>query len=79
MSPTVLRWKGYRLFFFSREEQRAHVHVHCADGEAKIWLEPKVEAAQNYGLSGSQLTEVLQLVKDRVDEIRGAWNEYFRR
>jgi len=22
MSPTVFRWKGFRFFFFSREEER---------------------------------------------------------
>ena len=26
MSPTVFRYKGYRFFFFSREEVRMHVH-----------------------------------------------------
>jgi Domain of unknown function (DUF4160) len=46
MIPTVLRYKGYRFFFFSREEDRGHVHVHCADGEAKFWLEPEIELAQ---------------------------------
>ena len=28
MSPTVFRAKGFRFFFFSREEPRMHVHVH---------------------------------------------------
>ena len=28
-----------------------HVHVVCADGEAKFWIEPVIELAQNYGLS----------------------------
>jgi len=28
-----------------------HVHVHCSNGEAKFWLEPDVELAQNYGLN----------------------------
>lgn len=32
MSPTIFIKKGYRFFFFSREEQRMHVHIHCADG-----------------------------------------------
>jgi hypothetical protein len=36
VSPTVLRKKGYRLFFFSREEARVHVHALCGDGEAKF-------------------------------------------
>ena len=51
MSPTVLRIKGYRFFFFSREETRKHIHVHCAKGEAKFWLEPNIELAKNFGLS----------------------------
>jgi hypothetical protein len=40
MSPTILREKGYRFFFFSREESRIHVHITCPEGEAKFWLEP---------------------------------------
>jgi hypothetical protein len=77
MSPTVFRWRGYRLFFFSREERRPHVHVHCADGEAKVWLDPEVEVANRYGLSDRALAEVLQVIRERADEIRGAWNEHF--
>ena len=46
MSPTVFREQGYRFFFFSREEQRMHVHVLSADGEAKFWLEPEIELAR---------------------------------
>lgn len=49
MSPTIFRGAGFRFFFFSREEARLHVHVHCADGEAKFWLEPEIELAQNLG------------------------------
>ena len=39
MSPTVFKEKGYRFFFFSREELRMHIHVSSHDGEAKFWLE----------------------------------------
>ena len=28
-----------------------HIHVYCADGEAKFWLTPTVSLAQNHGLS----------------------------
>jgi hypothetical protein len=51
MTPTVFRYKGYRFFFFSREEDRIHIHVIHAKGEAKIWLEPEVELQSSYGLS----------------------------
>jgi hypothetical protein len=31
--------RGFRFFFFSREESRKHAHVYCSDGEAKFWLD----------------------------------------
>ena len=36
MSPTVFREGGIRVFFFSREETRMHVHVQSAEAEAKF-------------------------------------------
>lgn len=48
MSPTVFREKGYRFYFFSREETRMHVHVLSGDGEAKFWLEPELQLANTY-------------------------------
>jgi hypothetical protein len=77
MSPTIFREGGYRFYFFSREEPRMHVHVQCADGEAKFWIEPRVEAAQNVGMSERRLRAAQQLVETHVDEIRRAWCEHF--
>ena len=51
MSPTVFREGEFRFYFFSREGPRRHVHVFCPDGEAKFWLDPKIELAQNYGMN----------------------------
>ncbi len=79
MSPTVFFWKDYRFFFFSREEARPHVPVGCPDGEAKVWLEPAVEIAQNHGLSTKQLNEVRKVVEERRDEILAAWRAHFSR
>ena len=77
MSPTVFREKGYRFFFFSREETRIHVHVICADGEAKFWLEPDVDLAKNYRLSSSQLREIRKIIERHENELRDAWQEHF--
>ena len=39
--PTVLRIGGYRFHFYSDEgNEPPHIHVRCADGECKFWLEP---------------------------------------
>ena len=54
-----------------------HVHVHGPDGEAKFWIEPKVELAQNFGLSERQLWQVLALVESHERDIRTAWQQHF--
>ena len=77
MSPTVFRDGPFRFFFFSREEERMHIHVQSADGEAKVWIEPRIELARNYELSDQDLRRVLQLVADHEQEIRDAWHEHF--
>ncbi len=77
MSPTVFREGGFRFYFFSREEPRMHVHVHCADGEAKFWLEPRIEVAQTVGMKERQLRAAQALVEVHVDEIRRAWQQHF--
>ncbi len=77
VSPTVLRIRGYRFYFFSREELRPHVHVQHAEGEAKFWLEPTVAVEGNYGLKRRHLAEALELVQEHADEFRKAWSKHF--
>ena len=77
VSPTVLRVKGYRFYFFSREERRAHVHVQHADGEAKFWIDPVVELAANFSLKSKQVVEVQKLIEEHLNEIRSAWAKHF--
>jgi hypothetical protein len=79
VTPTIFREAEFRFYFFSREESRMHVHVHCADGEAKFWLEPSIELAQNAGLSTRQLRNAQVLIEARADEIRCVWQKYFGR
>ena len=77
MSPTVFREKGYRFFFFSREESRMHVHVISGDGEVKYWLEPNIELSQNHKFSSKQLGEIKSLVEEHNNELIAAWKEHF--
>jgi hypothetical protein len=77
MSPTVLRLRGYRFYFFSREETRPHVHVQHASGEAKIWLDPMVALANSYGLTDARAAVAVRLAKEHEDEIRAAWKAHF--
>ncbi|WP_018267773.1 DUF4160 domain-containing protein [Methylosinus sp. LW4] len=77
MSPTLFRQRGYRFYFFSREEPRAHVHVYHPDGEAKFWMEPEIEVARNQGLSAQALLEIEIMIRDHEKEIRDAWRRHF--
>ena len=77
MSPTVFQAKGFRFFFFSREETRIHVHVHHQNGEAKFWMEPTIGLAQNFGLSEKELRQAEELIRENSNGIKDAWLKYF--
>ena len=77
MAPTIVRDGQFRLFFFSREETRIHVHVAHADGEAKFWLTPQVVLATQTGLSATQIRQAQAVVNAHLKEIQDAWNDHF--
>jgi hypothetical protein len=79
MSPTVLRRGPYRFYFFSREENRPHVHVESATGEAKFWLEPLVSLATSTGLGERQLRVIQKILETKRDAILKAWNTHFKK
>ncbi len=79
MAPTIVRDGPFRLFFFSREESRIHVHVAHSDGEAKFWLTPDVTLATSTGLTPRQLNEAKLVVQTHLKEINDAWIHHFSR
>jgi len=54
-----------------------HIHVFCADGEAKFWLEPEVKMAKNYHLTAKQLAQIEGTIQERKHDIIDAWHQYF--
>ena len=78
MSPTLFRHKSYRFFFFSREEERMHIHVASPDGEAKFWLEPDVSLAENWELSRKEIKQLQKFIEERKDEIIRDWRIHFQ-
>jgi hypothetical protein len=77
MPPTIVRDGPFRLFFFSREETRIHVHVAHPDGEAKFWLTPDVHLAVNIGLSPGQVRQAQAVVMAHLQDIEDAWRHHF--
>jgi len=77
VSPTVFKWKGYRFYFFSREEPRIHIHVRDVNGQAKFWIEPEIVLEKNYGLKEEELSDILNIIRIRKQEIVDAWHKHF--
>ncbi len=78
--PTVLRWKGYRFFFFSNEGdpiEPVHVHIRKDRNVAKFWLEPVVALAESYGMNPQELNKLQKVVENNAKLFKKAWYEYF--
>ena len=56
-----------------------HIHVQCARGEAKFWLDPFLTLARSTGLSKSELKAIEKIIGEREDEIKSAWYKHFGR
>jgi hypothetical protein len=75
--PTVLRFQGYRFFFYSLEGQEPpHIHVEQGERVAKFWLSP-VNLAESAGFRAHELTRLRALVLERRKEFERAWHEHF--
>lgn len=75
--PTILRIKGFRVYFYSHEpDEPPHVHVDRSGSSAKFWLE-NVSLARNMGFSAKDLGEVQRLVREHRDVFLEAWHGFF--
>ena len=52
-------------------------HVYRERGEAKFWLQPDIELAQNHGLSDRDIRTAEGLIEGHRDEIHEAWKKHF--
>ena len=78
--PVIFRYKGYRFFFYSNEgipREPLHVHVRKGSSVAKFWLDPTLSVSEAYGMSPSELKELLSVAVEEIERIRRFWNEYF--
>ena len=78
MSPTVFAEGNYRFHFFSKEENRIHIHVISPEGEAKFWLEPTVSLVNYSGFSKKRLNSLQKTVERRKNEIIKKWKAHFK-
>jgi hypothetical protein len=76
----VFRYKGYRFFFYSNEglpPEPLHIHARKGEAVAKFWLEPEAGVAAAYGMSSSELHELLDVAIEKKHSIARYWNEHF--
>lgn len=75
--PSVLRWRGYRFYFFSHEpNEPAHVHIDKAECTVKFWLQP-VALARSIGFPARELTTLHKQVAENQQALLEAWHGYF--
>ena len=74
--PTVLRVGGFRFHFYSDEGvEPPHIHVRCADGECKFWLDP-VALARNRSVPAHAVREMERLVYEHIDLLLEKYDEH---
>ena len=75
--PTLLRWRGYRFFFFSADRwEPPHVHVEKVGHQAKLWLSD-LRVAINTGFRTPELNDIIRKVRQERENFLESWNDYF--
>ncbi len=79
--PTILRIRGWRVFFYSDEgHEPVHVHARKGDAECKMWLREdlyEVEQAYAHNLSPRLHREIRKIIFDHFELILEEWNRRF--
>jgi len=56
-----------------------HVHVESPDGQLKVWLEPRIELAENHEIPEREVTKILRIIERHHGEIEQRWRGHHRR
>jgi hypothetical protein len=75
--PTLLRWRGYRFFFYSADSwEPPHIHIYKDGNEAKIWLS-SMAVPTNFGYSARELNEIIRATRENKSTFMEGWNDHF--
>ena len=53
-----------------------HVHVMKDGCEAKVWLEPEVEMAENEGFAQHDINQIIKIVEQNADDFRDKYQRH---
>ena len=79
MSPKFRKEEGFVFKIYSNEEERKHIHVVKAENEAKFWLEPTIELAENFGFSSKEIKKITLMVETYGDEFKEQFEAHIGR
>lgn len=71
--PTIVKANGYRVVIYPNDHAPPHVHVHHADGMARVSIEAEPRLLSVHGLSAIQARRIRALVIEHQDAARAAW------
>jgi len=75
--PTALRLGPYRFYFYSYDcDEPRHMHVDREHMSAKIWLDPVIALADNYGYSRRELREIERIATENLEILRNEWDKF---
>ena len=75
--PTLLRYGGYRFYFFSHEpNEPPHIHVDKGNATIKVWL-ATLEVARNRGFRTHEIAGIVAIIGNHQRMFVEKWHEYF--
>lgn len=76
--PTILKIYGFKLFFYSKEESRIHVHIKWEAEEIKIWMDDYTVAFRSNGFKEHMTSDAIELARKYEKEINSKWKKHFK-
>ena len=76
MSPVFKREGEYTFKIYSNEEERMHIHILHGANDAKFWLEPHVELAENNGIAEERLSKIKKIVENNANRFKEQFKEH---
>ena len=70
MSPKFKELNGFVFKIYSNEEKRMHIHIVKAENEAKFWLEPEIELAENFGFNSKELSFIEKYLENMETNLK---------
>ena len=76
--PAILKWNGFRFYFFSNEGyEPPHIHVDKGGCSTKLWLS-SLEVEYNYGFKEKEINVILSKINEKQSDFLEAWNAHFK-